>query len=731
MQHETATSYVQIAIAGPMRQLYDYKSTASPSRLQAGCRVIIPFGKHQRVGIIISQIQDSEFPEHKIKSLVTVIDEQPVLNESQIKLAHWASRYYHHSLGDVCFSMLPTKLRSNTPFSLPYETSWRINDITQAEQIHARAHKQKHCLTLLSQNPAGMSERALRDEGITLDVIKRLASADRILSEQRLISDHNLATDAETAPQLTTEQVSAIESVNFDRFNTYLLNGITGSGKTEVYLQLADQCLQRQQQALILVPEIGLTPQTINRFKRRLSCPIRVLHSGLNETEQMHMWSLASLPEPQVVIATRSGLFVPLPNIGLIIVDEEHDMSYKQPSGWRYSARDLAVLRGKLSTIPVLLGSATPSLESRYQVERGNYQELQLTHRPQQIQEARFELLDIRKLPLEQGLSVPLLDRIEAAITAGEQVLVFLNRRGYAPVLMCHECGWLAECQRCDSHYTLHQQKHLLRCHHCEAQRPVPNQCPSCGTQNLTAVGQGTERIEQTLSRRFPTASIARIDRDTTRKKGAMSQYVQDIKRGKYQLLIGTQMLAKGHHFPNLSLVAVVDMDGALYCADFRATERFGQLLKQVSGRAGRVNREGVVIIQTRQPDHPLIQTLLTQPYIAFSQQLLRQRLESHWPPYVHLALLHAQATSENNPIQFLQTIKGCLNQTFPHLTVLGPVPAMKAKRSGKYRFQLLLQSQQRSELHAALDAAQEIISSEKISNTVRWSLDVDPQDLV
>lgn len=731
MQPKSQPIYLQIAIAGPMRQLFDYRSSLDIASTRPGCRVVIPFGKHTRVGIIIGHRNHSALASDKVKHIKQLLDEEPILNDSQLKLAHWASRYYHHSLGDICFSMLPKKLRTTAAFQLPYITFWRINKADNFTELNQRAHKQKQCMELLEQHQDGIAQSEIVDTGIDLSVLKRLEQAGRVESFQQLASDQTGDGIKEAAPQLTDEQSTAINAVATNQFKPYLLNGITGSGKTEVYIQVVKHCLENNQQALILVPEIGLTPQTINRFKRRLNYPIRVIHSGLNETEQMHMWSLASLPEPQVVIATRSGLFVSLPELGIIIVDEEHDQSYKQPSGWRYSARDLAILRAKLNGIPVILGSATPSLETKYQVAKGDYEELLLTERPQQRQETRFELLDIRKLPLDQGLSLPLIDRIQTALSRGEQVLVFLNRRGYAPVLMCHECGWLADCERCDSHYTFHHHKQLLRCHHCEAQRPTPTQCPDCGANNLTAVGQGTERVEHTLARHFPNVSMARIDRDTTRTKGAMSKYISDIKDDKYQLLIGTQMLAKGHHFPNLALVAIIDMDGALYCADFRATERFGQLLKQVSGRAGRANQPGTVVIQTRQPDHPLIHTLLEQSYNEFIQQILSQRQASNWPPFVHLALLHAEATNDSAPLTFLQLVKDRLSQSHPTITLLGPVPGLKAKRSGKYRFQLLLQSTDRSVLHLALDDLQETIDSEKLAKTVRWSLDVDPQDLV
>jgi len=731
MSHTSSRNIVQVVISGPLRKLFDYRMPETRDNYHVGCRVLIPFGPKQRVGIIIAFAAQSEVPQSKLKTVKRLIDTVPVLTEAQLTLARWSAKYYHHSLGDICFSMLPTKLRTQTVFAMPEITLWHLHDQADGVQVSPQAKKQQECIELLKANPAGVAYEHMKQAGIEQRVLNRLKQLKLIYDTQIIASEKPELTEFQPGPELTSEQSDAVASVSHAQFQAYLLHGVTGSGKTEVYIQIVKQMLEQGKQALILVPEIGLTPQTIKRFQSRIPFPIRVLHSGLNDTEQMTMWSLASLDMPQVVIATRSGLFVSLPKLGIIIVDEEHDSSFKQSAGWRYSARDLAVVRAKQLNIPVVLGSATPSLESLNQVTSKQYQLLSMRQRPEQHTEPRYELLDIRKLPLEQGLSLPLLDRMKTVLARGEQVLVFLNRRGFSPVLMCHECGWLADCQRCDSQYTVHQKQQRLRCHHCDSHRPIPTTCPSCHSHSLTYVGQGTERIEETLRRHFPEVSMARIDRDTTRNKGAMSQYVSDIKNNKYQLLIGTQMLAKGHHFPNLSMVAIVDMDGALYCADFRATERFGQLLMQVSGRAGRADKQGHIVIQTRQPDHPLIQSLLYTSYDAFSQQLLSERQQTHWPPYVHLALINAEAVKSSAPHEFLNAVRQHLLDQEPKLVVLGPVPALHSKRAGKYRFQLLMQSKHRAALHNCLDRVINLIESEKLAKTVRWSLDVDPQDLV
>lgn len=731
MPHSSATNIVQVVLSGPLRQSFDYSVPSDIANYATGCRVVIRFGPKERIGIIVGISDTTQVPLEKLKPISRLLDNSPILSYEQMRLANWAAQYYHHSLGDICFAMLPTKLRTSEPFKVPELSIWHLNQSNSLTEISSNAKKQIECIELLKQSPDGLSEDHLKQAGIKIQVIRRLAELEYITCVKVVASAEPKVTSFLAGPELTHEQSDAVSAVKLDNFHPYLLYGITGSGKTEVYIQLVNQCLEQGKQALILVPEIGLTPQTIERFQSRIPYPVRVLHSGLNDTEQMNMWSLASLDTPQVVIATRSGLFVPLPKLGIIVIDEEHDTSFKQSAGWRYSARDMAVVRAKQQNVPVILGSATPSLESLNRVKLEQYTCLKLTQRPQQHLSPRYELLDIRKLPLEQGLSIPLLDRIQSTLDKGEQVLVFLNRRGFAPVLMCHECGWLADCQRCDSQYTVHQKQNRLRCHHCDSNRPIPSTCPSCHSNSLTFVGQGTERIEDTLKRYFPNIPMARIDRDTTRNKGAMSQYVRDIKNNKYQLLIGTQMLAKGHHFPNLSMAAIIDMDGALYCADFRATERFGQLLMQVSGRAGRAEKQGHIVIQTRQPDHPLIQSLLYSSYDEFTQRLMSERESAHWPPYVHLALINAEATKASPPQEFLHKIRKYTNEMDLDVSVLGPVPALQSKRSGKYRFQLLLQSKERGMLHNSLDQVINLIESEKLAKSVRWSLDVDPQDLV
>jgi len=728
----TNPQIVEVVLATPLRRQFDYRLDTRTHAAELGCRVLVPFGNKQQVGIIVAFKETSDFDTAKLKTVNKVIDPSPILNKRQLQLAFWASKYYHHSLGDVCFSMLPSKYRTQSSFGLPTETYWHRSDVILDKPIASNAKKQILCLQLLEQSKQPLSESYLRGQGIEKQTLESLKVKHLIVGQQQAIEVASAFKNL-TPPKLTAQQTVACASVENKCFSIYLLNGITGSGKTEVYLRLIESVLQQGKQALLLVPEIGLTPQTVKRFQDRLDFPVLTLHSGLNDTQQANHWTQSSQLKPQLVIATRSGLFAPLPKIGIIIVDEEHDASYKQQSGWLYSARDLALVRAQQSNIPVLLGSATPSLESIQKVQQGNYKELLLTERPLNQIAPKYQVLDIRALPLQQGLSKPVFDIMQSTLEKGQQVLVFLNRRGFAPVLMCHDCGWISECQRCQAKYTLHMSKRRLICHHCESSKPLITKCPDCHSNNVSAIGQGTERIEETLNYHFPNYPLVRIDRDSTRKKDAMQNYVKDIKSGKYQILIGTQMLAKGHHFPNLDLVVIVDMDSALFSSDYRASERFGQLLVQVSGRSGRGSKQGNILIQTRQPEHPHLLKLIQGNYSNFAQTLLHERAQCHWPPFNHLALLRAESPNEENPVTFLSSIKQLLSNQAKGLEVqlLGPVPAPMAKKAGKFRYQLLLQAKQRKSLHSLLDQLLDVIEDKKLAKRVRWSLDVDPSEMV
>jgi len=532
-------------------------------------------------------------------------------------------------------------------------------------------------------------------------------------------------------------------------FAPALLEGVTGSGKTEVYLHAIADCLARGRQALVLVPEIGLTPQTLARFRGRLGVPVHALHSGLADGERARVWAAAARGEARVIVGTRSAVFVPLPEAGLIVIDEEHDGSYKQQDGIRYHARDFALVRARTLGVPILLGSATPALETLHNARTGRYAHLRLRARAGDARPPAVRVLDVRKRPLTAGLSPELLDGLQRCLDTGGQALVFRNRRGYAPVLQCHDCGWSAHCRRCGtperpSPLTVHGGGRRLQCHHCGARQTPPPACPDCAGLALQPQGAGTERIEEALAERFPDVAVLRIDSASTRRKDAFQQQLARLGDAP-GILVGTQMLAKGHDLPGLTLVAVVGVDEGLFSADFRAGEKLAQLLIQVAGRAGRAARAGEVLLQTHHPEHPLLQTLIHGGYRAFADGELALREAAGFPPFAHLALLRAEAQQADAPAAFLQAAGSLLRSRLPPgargaaqagpapapaIELHGPLPAPMARRAGVHRAQLLLIAARRQALHALLDATLPALYALPEARRVRWSLDVDPVDL-
>ncbi len=533
------------------------------------------------------------------------------------------------------------------------------------------------------------------------------------------------------AMQLNPSQRAAVSAVqqSFNKFQAFLLDGVTGSGKTEVYMQLIEHALKLQLQTLILVPEINLTPQTLQKFAQRFQVPIAVLHSQISEKARAQAWLSAQQGYAPIVLGTRLAAFTPLKNPGLFIIDEEHDLSFKQNDHCRYSARDLLLKRAQLSVCPILLGSATPALESWHNANNGKYKHLRLPERAGNAQTPQIEIMDIRHKRLTGGLSHALIAQIQEHLNNKNQVLLFLNRRGYAPVLICYECGWHQVCKRCDSKMIIHQNINKLRCHHCEAQQAIPKQCPSCKHANIAALGIGTQRIEESLQHYFPQANIARVDRDSVRTKKQWAEILTAIHDGTINILIGTQMLAKGHHFPNISLVAILDIDAALFSADFRAMERIGQLITQVAGRAGRGEQIGKVILQTTHPEHELLQTVIYDGYHALLQKILQERQVSNLPPYTYQILIRAECKKPNLAMHFLQIIKQTLVAK-AHIVCSGPIPAVMEKRQGFFRAQLLLQANSRTILQHGLQDALPTITAHELARKVRWSIDVDPTDM-
>ncbi|EPD6703497.1 primosomal protein N' [Cronobacter dublinensis] len=726
----------RVALPVPLARTFDYLLPDAMTAA-AGCRVRVPFGRQQLVGVVVAVGEESDLPRSELKSVVEVLDGASLYPPTLWRMLLWAADYYHHPLGEVLLHALPVLLRQGKPASPAPLWYWFATEEGQAVDLNSlkRSPKQQQALAALRQGRLWrheVAQMAFNDAALQALRTKDLCELG---SELPPVADwRSQFSVAGDRLRLNTEQATAVGAIRgeADNFCAWLLAGVTGSGKTEVYLSVLENTLAQGKQALVLVPEIGLTPQTIARFRERFNAPVEVLHSALNDSERLAAWLKAKSGEAAIVIGTRSALFTPFKNLGVIVIDEEHDSSYKQQEGWRYHARDLAVYRAHSEQIPIILGSATPALETLHNVRQRKYRVLKLTHRAGNARPAQQHVLDLKGQPLQAGLAPALVAHMRQHLQADNQVILFLNRRGFAPALLCHDCGWIAECPRCDHYYTLHQAQHQLRCHHCDSQRPVPRQCPGCGSTHLVPVGLGTEQLEQSLAPLFPGVPLSRIDRDTTSRKGALEQQLAEVHRGGARILIGTQMLAKGHHFPDVTLVALLDVDGALFCADFRSAERFAQLYTQVAGRAGRAGKQGEVVLQTHHPEHPLLQTLLHQGYDAFADQALAERSSVWLPPYSSHILIRAEDHHNQDAPAFLQQLRNLL-QASPladdKLWLLGPVPALQPKRGGRYRWQLLLQHPSRLQLQRIVAGSLPLVGTLPAARKVKWTLDVDPTE--
>lgn len=734
---------LRLALPSPLRRLFDYLPPVgiAVSSLKPGMRLRVPFGRREIVGVLVEIVDHSDVPPAKLKPALEALDSQPPLPPELFKLCLWTAQYYQHSLGDTFSWALPVLLRQGEPAETRQERFWHAAKGARPEDPRlSRAPRQREALKTIAQHPHGVAHSLVSQLQLSKDSLDQLLQKGMLRTETRRSHDikrHQGSWLLQPELPLNQEQRAAFEAINagLDGFQTFLLAGVTGSGKTEVYLQLIHQVLEAGKQALVLIPEINLGPQTLARFEKRFNARIALLHSNVNDRERLDAWLAARDGEADIIIGTRSALFTPMKNPGLIILDEEHDASYKQQEGLRYHARDLAVVRARQENLPILLGSATPSLESLQNAHSGRYALLKLTQRAGGAQAPRFLRLDVKSRPLDSGISGPLQQAMAQTLAAGQQVLVFLNRRGFAPSLLCHDCGWISQCPRCDARMTLHQRHNELRCHHCgHAERP-PHSCPDCNKLDLRPVGAGTERAEERLGTIFPDYPVLRIDRDSTARKGSMEQLLTTINRGEPCLLVGTQMLAKGHHFPRVTLVAILDADGGLFSADFRASERMAQLIVQVAGRAGRAEEPGKVIIQTHLADHPLLVQLTEQGYFAFADQALSERRAAGLPPFSHLALLRAEAQKPGQAEDFLDQACSQAEQLLEQLgtsgvELLGPVPAPMERRAGRFRAQLLLQGNARAPLHKLMGVWIPLVEALPGSRTVRWSLDVDPIDL-
>ncbi len=729
---------LRIALPLPLPRLFDYLAptggAASPG--DVGRRIRVPFGPRELVGVVAATGPAGEGGP-ALREALAWIDDAPLFQGELLASARWLARYVHAPLGEVLATALPAPLRHGEPLPATHAWAWQLTPAGDAGLDGLRRGSRPRLVA--ERLRAGAVAEDLLD-----DAVDGWRPAARSL-EKRGLAERVAVAAASQAPVVLAahtpnpEQAAALDTLReADGFVPVLLEGITGSGKTEVYLQaIAERCLAHGRQALVLVPEIGLTPQMLARFRARLGVPVHALHSGLSDGERARTWAAAWRGEARVIVGTRSAVFVPLPEAGLIVVDEEHDGSYKQQDGIRYHARDFALVRGKALDVPVLLGSATPSLETLHNVRAGRYAHLRLTSRAGDARPPRVRVLDVRKRPLHAGLSEELLQATRSALDAGGQVLVFKNRRGYAPVLLCHDCGWSARCRRCSmpdhgSAMTVHGAGRRLQCHHCGARQPVPLACPDCASLALQPQGVGTERIEELLAARFADVPVLRIDSASTRRRDGLEQ--QLAKLGDTPgILVGTQMLAKGHDLPHLTLVCVVGIDEGLFSADFRASEKLAQLLVQVSGRAGRAQRAGEVLLQTHHPEHPLLAVLVHGGYRAFADAELGQREAAGFPPSTHLALLRAEAAHVAAPDAFLGAAKALLAEAAGHdtrIALLGPMPAPMPRRAGMQRAQLLLSSPSRGALQRLLDRGIAALHALPEARRVRWSLDVDPVDL-
>jgi primosomal protein N' (replication factor Y) len=722
---------LKVALPCPLRFCFDYLPDQFETSWQKGIRVKVPFGSRELVGIVfdIKTVEDEE-QLSKVKPIIKRLDEFPIISEQLLNLVSWVSDYYHHPVGD-CFQVaLPKKIRLGEPALLIMDNYWSlVNDNLSEIKL---GKKQEAVLNLLQKNSTPLSQQEITDAiGNHNDVLKRL-EVKRLVKNQRQVKKPVLVTDLIPLKKLNNDQIAAVNAVwkKQNEFSSTLLHGITGSGKTEVYIQLASLVVSKGKQVLILIPEIGLTEQFVSRFRQHLSACIVVFNSSMNDSERQQAWLLAQSGDADIVIGTRSAVFSPLSRLGLVVIDEEHDGSYKQQDSLRYHARNVAIIRAKRENIPILLGSATPSLESYYQAQSHRYNLVTLAQRATGAELPNVKLIDISGPKACPGLSSQLHKQVGKTLEEGNQVLLFINQRGYAPVLICHDCTWQASCKYCDAKMIVHQSRYQLRCHHCGFNQPLLKECPECQSTEMGNCGVGTQQIEENLQTLFPEIPVLRIDRDSTQRVGSFARLIAEIQGGGAKILIGTQMLAKGHDFHDVTLVGVLDADQGLFSADFRATESLAQLITQVTGRAGRGSKPGKVYIQTSQVAHPFWQDLLRGSYIKTAKKILQERKSSLMPPIGSLCVIRARAKKQTFPLTFLTEVSALLNKNQKLVMVLGPVPAMMEKRAGNFRAQLLLTTQNRKALHQLLDHYIEAISKLKSSRECRWSIDVDPLDL-
>ena len=736
---------LRVAVPVPVAEGFDYRWPGPLPPPLPGTRVRVPFGRGERIGIVIEAQGGRRVEDSALKAVREVLDQEPLIDGELMRSLEWAAGYYHHPIGDVLAQALPGLLRQGRPSQAPPEPSFRLTAAGRGvdrKALRTRASRQSEALDRLAASPV-LTGEALRSAGVARDTLRRLERKGWIEpaapespgnAAGSAPASHDAAArepaSRDAPPTLTAAQHAAVETLRAaDGFVTALLHGVTGSGKTEVYLRLIGDALARGRQCLLLVPEIGLTPQLVGRLEKRFGSALAVFHSGLAAGERLRGWREARAGTVGLIVGTRSAVFAPLPRAGLIVVDEEHDPSYKQQSGFRYSARDLAIMRARALDVPVVLASATPSLESFRNAAEGRYTTLSLPQRIGAGGEPKLRVIDLNQHVSRRGLSTPLLAAMEQHLGRGAQVLLFINRRGFAPVLFCPGCGKAAECDRCDARMTVHARAGKLRCHHCGRQEALHWACPGCGGERI-AVGAGTERVTAELESLYPDLRIARLDRDVVVGREALGRALDDIESGSARIIVGTQLLTKGHDFPLVTLVGVLNADQGLFGADFRSEERLAQTIVQVAGRAGRREQQGEVLIQTHYPKHPLLQKLLAGDYSSFARHALDERRATGWPPWSHLAVFRAEDRSRDRVFDLLARLKRHCGAGTAELRVLGPTPDWMERREGRYRAQLLLQATRRPALHALLDSCVAALAGWPEAKRLRWSLDVDPVEL-
>jgi primosomal protein N' (replication factor Y) len=731
----TPPRFASFAIALPLYRVFEYRIDDT-GPVVAGTRYRLPFGRGSRTGILLGVSDRSDFDSAKIKPVQERIDTLPVLGEHMLALAQWMSEYYLQPPGDVIFQCLPGYLRGGRAHRSPRVKRWRLaeTDIDALAALRRTSPRQFEICEALRQTPSGLTAVQFKSINSNWHSVVKALEGKQLLRWEWDDKPFDGAVVATQIPELSAEQDGILSAVEprLRQFAVHLLDGVTGSGKTEIYLRLIQDCLARGLQAIYLVPEIGLTNQLIDRVRQRFGECFALSHSGLTDYQRYRAWDRFRRGEVGIMLGTRSSLFSQCERLGLIVIDEEHDHSYRQQDGVRYHARDVAIKRAQMLDIPIVLGSATPSLESIANCARETYFRYRLDRRPTRFPPPSMELIDVRDSRFDFGCAAATLKRIDAHLQRAGQVLIYLNRRGFAPIVMCHECGWQSQCRNCDARLTLHQSLQTLLCHHCGYSQDIPASCPECGHDEIRHYGIGTEQLEQGLNQRYPQTPVLRVDRDVISTRDALKSRLQQLQSGDPCILIGTQMIAKGHDYPAITLAVVLDADQALFSASYRASERLVQTLFQVCGRSGRGDRAGEAIVQTRFPEHPLMQALLHRSYREIADDLLQERRQLGFPPYARVIIFRADAKELEQALARLGEIKALLQQArgFDQLSSIGPIAALMTRRIGRYRAQLCLLGADyqllRSVLSQAMPAIQEVASTPRVS----WSVDVDAYDL-